>query len=106
MVLQTYGLNVNNDDEGDNCLSRVSEDHVKRGNSSSSHLVAMSPFPGDYAPVTNHYYTDLDAVNYLSQGNKLFKRTDVLSLQMLLIFILRRIHFKQRTTLIEQLFNC
>lgn len=69
MVLQTYGLNVNNDDEGDNSLSRVSEDHVKRGhNSSSGHLVAMSPFPGDYAP--NHYYTDLDAVNYLSQGNK------------------------------------
>ena len=102
MVLQNYGLNVNNDDV----------DLVKRGNNTASgHLVAMSPFPGDFAPATHQYYTDLDAVNYISQGKKCHKNKCFFfwlrftKYWWIIIWKFFRIPNKERN-LIEQLVNC
>lgn len=74
MVLQTYGLSINSDDE---CIeNRLIDDNdeviisdrksVNYGDS----MIAMSPFAGDYPPTTTNYinYTDLDA-SYATQGN-------------------------------------
>lgn len=64
MVLQSYGFNINSDDE---CTDSHLSDELNNRKSVnySDNMIAMSPFAGDYPPATNNYinYTDLDA-NY------------------------------------------
>lgn len=64
MVLQSYGLSINNDDE---CIeNRLIDDSDGLSDRKSvnyiDNMIAMSPFAGDYPPATNFInYTDLDA---------------------------------------------
>ena len=70
MVLQTYGLSINNDDECvENRLIDDSDEIIsdRKGVNYSDNMLAISPFAGDY-PTTNYInYTDLDAT-YATQG--------------------------------------
>ncbi|CRK94669.1 CLUMA_CG008169, isoform A [Clunio marinus] len=73
MVLQTYGISINGDDECiENRLIDHNDDVIISDRKSviySDNMLAMSPFAGDYPPTTNYInYTDLDA-NYVTQGD-------------------------------------
>lgn len=69
MVLQNYGLSINNSDDECGIGNSVIDDDEGIHSRKSVNYSDMSPLTADYAPISNHhYYTDLDAV-YLSQGN-------------------------------------
>lgn len=72
MVLQNYGLSINNSDDECGIGNSVIDDDEGIHSRKSVNYSDMSPLTADYAPISNHhYYTDLDAV-YLSQGNHIF----------------------------------
>lgn len=70
MVLQSYGFNINSDD--DECTELNNELNNRKSVNYSDTMIAMSPFAGDYPPATNYInYTDLDA-NYAAPGKASF----------------------------------
>jgi hypothetical protein len=70
MVLQTYGLNISEDESIENRLVDDSDVIIsdRKGVNYLDNMLAMSPFAGDYPPTANYInYTDLDA-SYPTQG--------------------------------------
>lgn len=74
MVLQTYGLNISEDESIENRLVDDSDVIISDRKSANyiDNMLAMSPFAGDYPPAANYInYTDLDA-SYPTQGKLFF----------------------------------
>jgi hypothetical protein len=88
MVLQSYGFNINSDDE---CTEINDELSCRKSVNYSDNMIAMSPFAGDYPPATNNYinYTDLDA-NYSAPGKIIFSSFVPFSM-----YAERKLHFRR-----------